>query len=139
MIRLRELLSESSKECRHHRNLLNIHITFLGWLIECSGFLVMAIGTHFLGHSSSSGTMILQTLTLIIYYNVLPCVFLINHNSNIKISLADSRYYHMLLGLFNCQRNVQNEMVDVAAIQNDPIRLVDTNGNDHNQLNQDQN
>ena len=127
MIRLRELLSESSKECRHHRNLLNIHITFLGWLVECSGFLMMVIGSHFLGHSSSSRTMILQTLTIIIFFNVLPCVFLINTNSDKKISLANSRYYHMFLGFFKCQRNIPNENVDVEVNQNNPRQLDDTN------------
>ena len=137
MIRLRKLLSESDKKTRHIRNLFNIHITFLGWLVECSGFLVMFIGTHVMGHSSSTRTMILQTLTLIIYFNVLPCVFLINNNSDIKISLTNSRYYHMFLRFFKCQQNVHNENVDVEDKQNNPRQLDDTNDDDHNPLNQD--
>ena len=123
MITLHKLLSESSKETRHHRHLLNIHITFLGWLVECSGFLMMVIGSHFLGHSSSSRTMILQTLTIIIFFNVLPCVFLINNNSDKKINLADSRYYHMFLGFFKCKRKIANENVDAEVNQNNPRQL----------------
>ena len=44
----------------------------------------------------------MQTLTYVIYFNILPCVLLVN-DSDFKGQLAESRWYNTFLSLFNCQ------------------------------------
>ena len=110
MIKLRKILSDSSKNERHRHNLFNIHITFLGWLVEFVGIFVIILGSFILGHSSPFTTLILQTLTITIYFNILPLVFLINH-SDLKSDIADSKYYYRILEFFNSQHHRENEVV----------------------------
>ena len=85
MLRLRKVLSDSAKDIRHRRNLINIHITFLGWLVEFKGFFLIMLGSFVLGSRSPLTTLFLQTLTIIIYFNILPLAFLIN-DPDIKAS-----------------------------------------------------
>ena len=108
MMRLRDLLSESCKAKRHRRNLFNIHVTILGWLVESSGTFIILLGSFFLGNTSHSITLLLQTLSLIIQYNILPLVFLIN-DPDLKVNMADSRFYIMVLKFLNWQHNSQIE------------------------------
>ena len=108
MMRLKNVLSDSCKLRRRRRNLINIHITFLGWLVESFGFILILLGSFILGHSSPSITLILQTLTIIVQTNILPLVFLIN-DPELKANIVDSRYYLMFLNCLNLQKNSQNK------------------------------
>ena len=101
MVRLRKLLADSSKARRHRRKILNVQITFLAWLAESIGFLVIFLGTFILGHESNTFNFFMQSLTLIIYFNILPSIFLIN-DSDIKSSIVESNLYGRILTLFNC-------------------------------------
>ena len=101
--KLRKLLSDSSKHMRHRRFLINIHIAFLGWLIEFSGFFLLILGSFILGHGSALVTLILQTTTFFIYFNILPCIYLIN-DEDLKSSIAESRHYFNFLKFFNCEK-----------------------------------
>ena len=100
LVKLRKLLSESSKSLRHRRNLINIHITFLTWLVECIGFFFIVLGSAILGHNNSIATLSLQTLTLLFFFNIVPCTFLIN-KSDLKGTMADSKWYISFLNLFH--------------------------------------
>ena len=105
MMKLRQLLTDTEKDKRHRQNLFNIHITVFGWLVEFSGGFVMVLGSLILGQERSSYiTLSLQTLTIIIYFNILPCVFLIN-DFDVKTNIASSSYYIMILEAFNCHRS----------------------------------
>ena len=106
MVRLRDVLSDAAKDIRYRRNLINIHITFLGWIVEFSGYFIIVLGAFILGHSSSFTNLILQSLTISIYFNVLPLVFLIN-DSELKEKIAEHEYYLKILRYFNCQHSVQ--------------------------------
>ena len=101
--KLRKLLSDSSKHMRHRRFLINIHIAFLGWLIEFSGFFLLILGSFVLGHGNALVTLILQTTTLFIYFNILPCIYLIN-DEDLKSSIAESSHYFNFLKLFNWEK-----------------------------------
>ena len=100
--KLRKSLSDSSKNMRHRRHLINIHIAVLGWITELSTFLVLILGSFILGHGNTLVTMILQTITYFLYFNLLPCIYLIN-GDDLKDSLVESSYYLTFLKLFNCE------------------------------------
>ena len=99
LVKLRKLLSESSKSRRHRRNLINIHITILSWLVEFIAFFFVLLGSFILGHDNSIVTLSLQSLTILFYFNILPCIFLIN-DSDFKGLMAESRWYISFLSLF---------------------------------------
>ena len=123
MIKLKKLLSNSSKARRHRRKILNVQITFLAWLVESIGFLVIFLGTFILGHENNIFNFCMQTLTLIIYFILLPLVFLIN-DFDIKSTIADSHTYERILNMFHCNYtnsidgNAENSVV-AHQIQNE--------------------
>ena len=101
LFRLRKLLTTSSKERRHRRRLLSIQITFTAWLAESMGFLVIFLGTFILGHESNVFNFIMQTLTLTIYFIILPSVFLLN-DFDVKSEIVESNWYSTVLTVFHC-------------------------------------
>ena len=96
IIKLKKILSKSSKARRHRRNLLNIQITTLAWFIEFLGFYSFLLGSFILGHTNTSVTFLLQVLTTILNFILLPCIFLIS-SSQFKAIIADSNWYQILV------------------------------------------
>ena len=111
MVKLRNLLDDSAKARRHHKNLLNVQVTFLAWFAESMGFLIIFLGTFVLGHENNFVNFCMQTLTLVVYFNILPCVFLIKDSSELKIDILDSSWYDNILGMFCCRYNKKEDGV----------------------------
>ena len=107
MIKLKKLLNNSSKARRHRRKILNVQVTFLAWLVESIGFLVIFLGTFILGHENNIFNFFMQTLTLIIYFILLPLVILLN-DFDTKSTIVDSQTYEKILNTFHC--NYMNSM-----------------------------
>ena len=101
--KLRKLLSDSSKDIRHRRHLIQIHVTILGWLTEFMGFVLIFLGSYILGHGDAVVTLILQSLTIFIYFHVVPCIYLIN-DSDLKANFAETKVYFNFLKLFKSER-----------------------------------
>ena len=95
------MLRETSVVQRHNRIMLSIHINFLAWVTEFIGFFIIFLGTFLLGHENNIVNFSLQTLTIIIYFNLLPCVFLLN-TPEFKDFVIGSSGYVKCLRLFNC-------------------------------------
>ena len=127
MKRLRKLLDESTKDRRHRRVLLNIHITTLTWLIEFSGFFFVVLGGFFLGHENDTVTFILQTLSLLFFFIIQPCAIWIN-DSALKGTILESQWYSSFLGYFNCQARPPDD-------QNEEIENEDRDGAINNEEN----
>ena len=114
MRKLKRLLSDSSKAIRHRRNILNILIQILAWLVELVGFLTIFLGSFIFGHKNSVVTQSLQTLTLLFYFVILPTTFLIN-GYDFKNAIAESRWYPTLVKtcfpwvLRSLHRDIEND------------------------------
>ena len=94
--------------------MINLHIAVLGWLVELSGFLFIILGSFILGHGNVTITLTLQTFTMFMMFNILPCVYLIN-DEDLKIRIAESRYYFNFLKFFNMEKNrIANAENEVA-------------------------
>ena len=102
MMRLKTLLSDSSKAKRNRRHTLNIQITFLAWLVEFFGFFLIVLGSFILGHENSIVTMVMQTLTMSLFMIILPCIVLLNSTS-VKAGIVESRWYLSLSNFLGCQ------------------------------------
>ena len=90
MEKLRNLISGDTKARRYRRIVLNLHITYLAWAVESTGFLFGALMT-FLQHENNK-TRVLQIVTGIIYFILVPSTYLINSN-DIKATMVDSKLY----------------------------------------------
>ena len=93
MFRLRKLMAESTKDRRNRCNILNIQIAILAWFVEFIGFLGIVLGSVILGHGDLLVTFSLQTFSMSIYFIILPYIYLINEQSNLKSTIADSNFY----------------------------------------------
>ena len=100
--KIRKMLNDSSVQRRHQRIMLNIHISFLAWLTEFFGFFLLFLGIYVVGHENNIVTYSMQILTLIVYFNLLPSVLLMN-SSEFKDPASESPVYERFLGLFNWQ------------------------------------
>ena len=92
MRKLKNLLSETNRAIRHQRNILNLLITMLAWLVELFGGLTLVLGAFVFGHGNHIVTLLLQTLSLLFYFVVLPSTFLFNVDEW-KEAILESRWY----------------------------------------------
>ena len=115
MVKFRKLLADSSKARRHRRNVVNLQITFLAWLIEVIGFFIVFLGIFILGHENNIVNLSMQLLTMIVYFNVLPCIFLIN-DSDVKAQIVESNWYNRFLDIANLQYTGPTDNEDAEEI-----------------------
>ena len=128
MLKLKKLLSDASRTYRHRRNVLNIMITMLAWLVEFIGGLTIFLGSFVFGHGNSVITLTLQTLTLVFYFDILPCTFLINEEEW-KISMLDNYWYTQFIKVFDsCLSNrfkpfgtPKNDLIEDNNPQNEAL------------------
>ena len=128
MLKLKKLLSDASRTYRHRRNVLNIMITMLAWLVEFIGGLTIFLGSFVFGHGNSVITLTLQTLTLVFYFDILPCTFLINEEEW-KISMLDNYWYTQFIKVFDsCLSNrfkpfgtPKNDLIEDNNPQNEAV------------------
>ena len=99
MIRLKNLLSDSSKTRRSRRNVLNIQITILGWLVEVLGFAIILVGTAIVGHGNAVVTMALQAFSMLFNAILLPSTMLVN-SLEVKNAIVESRWYITFIDQF---------------------------------------
>ena len=130
-MKLRKFVAFSSRARRYRRRVLNIQITFLVWLAESIGFLIIFLGTFILGHASNVFNFFMQTLTLVIYFIFIPSVFLLN-DFDTKSKIVDSSWYQTFLASCKCNyieaidTNVRNNhdcilnVPETAKENNDP-------------------
>ena len=102
MTRLRKLLDGSAKARRHRRNILNIQITIFAWLVEFFGFFFGFILVMIIGYRNSMVTFVVQTYTLLFYFTILPCVYIIR-DPEMKSTIIESSWYQAYLRKFHWQ------------------------------------
>ena len=103
---MKENLNDSHKARRHRRNMLNIQITFLAWLFETIGFFILFLGQFILGHENNIVIFSMQTLSVMIYFNILPSILILN-DTNFKNVIVDSQWYDHFLKGFGCHYKTQ--------------------------------
>ena len=124
MVKLRKLLSESSKIRRHRRILLNIHITFLAWALEVFGFLVGFTFGMIIGHQNNS-TRGVQMILSVIYLIIVPGAHIIN-SIDVKQRIVQSNIY---IGFVNKVYGPLTSKVVPINNVNEPNRIVHDGAN----------
>ena len=111
MLKLKNLLSDTKRALRHQRNVLNVLITMLAWLVELFGGLTLVLGSFIFGHGNTIVTLSLQTLSLLFYFVILPCAFLINVDEW-KEAILENKWYPRLIRVldsYTSSRTGQND------------------------------
>ena len=67
------------------------------------GFILIFLGSYILGHGNTIVTLIFQSLTIFIFFDVVPCIYLIN-DSDLKANIAETKTYFNFLRLFKSER-----------------------------------
>ena len=123
MIKLRKLLSSTSRSRRNRKNILNIQITILSWLVEFTGFLLVFLGSFILRRKDSIVTGSMQTFTFFVYFVMVPSVFLVN-DPYIKGVIVESKWYIWLLDFFSLEDTFE-ELSEEAVDENLPEGNID--------------
>ena len=111
MLKLKNLLSDTNRALRHQRNVLNLLITMLAWLVELFGGLTLVLGSFIFGHGNSIVTLFLQTLSLLFYFVILPCTFLINVDKW-KEAILDNKWYSRFIRVLDSYTSSCNRQND---------------------------
>ena len=117
------------------RNLKRLTVMFFAlgipWLVESLGFLVIFLGTFILGHESNIFNFFMQTLTLLIYFIILPLVFLLN-DFDMKSQIVESNWYGTMLTFFNCNYIKPMDNGEDSNIVNDAAAEENSNRDENN-------
>ena len=97
--RLDKLLSEKTKARRRKLNDVNIKVTFMTWLIEFIGSILLTLIPKLFGHGQV-GTAAGAILTFSFYFVLLPFCYLVN-NSDIKNTIVEESWLHAIRGIFS--------------------------------------
>ena len=124
--RLRKNLSNTAKSIRHRRSMVNIHITFLTWIIEVVSGLMVFVGIHLLGIENHIVTFSLHILGHVINFIILPAIYLVN-NEDTKIEVIESRWYNSILDIFKCQYSNQTEIDDKNTVAPEQLEFENDN------------
>ena len=112
--KIRKMLSPESIDERHRRRLVNIHVTVIHWMTEFIAFFVVVLGSFVFGHGNATLTLCFQTTSNFFQFNLLPCVFLINH-SDVKWRMAESKFYIQFLRIFRIYKSFGENNKDEEA------------------------
>ena len=97
MTRLKKLLNTSSKIRRNRRKLLVLQIQIFAWLIEFIAGIVGLI--MIMGPITEPSANVIGVFTTIVYFVLVPSVFLIN-NEDLKSKIIDNEIYLTITNKF---------------------------------------
>ena len=120
MVRLRKLLTNSKKVRRRRRIFLNMHITFVTWLLEFIGGFAGVL-MIFLPHENRT-TRGLQLFTGFMYFLIVPSAYLIN-SSDVKNLIIDNPTYLKFTNRFFPRIN------QIVPVNNNPDQELQNNAN----------
>ena len=98
------MLSEKTKVRRRKLIEVNIKVTFLLWLIEFVGSIILIFVPTIFGHGQT-GTTTGNIFVVMFYFVLLPFCYLVN-TSDVKLTIAEESWYLAMRGIFN-RSNVQ--------------------------------
>ena len=98
------MLSERTKVRRRKLIDVNIMVTFILWLIEFVGSILMIFVPKIFDHGQV-GTTAGNIFVVLFYFVLLPFFYLVN-SSDVKLTIAEESWFRAIRGIFN-RSNVQ--------------------------------
>ena len=93
------MLSEKAKARRRKLSDVNIRVTFIIWLIEFVGSLLIPFIPKLFAHGQP-GAAVEGTVIFSLYFVILPLAYLMN-NSDIKNTIVEENWLYAIRGIFN--------------------------------------
>ena len=91
-------MSDKSRIRRRKLFDVNIKITFMVWLTEFIGSILLVFIPKIFGHGQV-GTVAGSALTVTFYFVLLPFLYLVN-DSDVKNTITDESWFHAIRGIF---------------------------------------
>ena len=98
------MLSERTKVRRRKLIDVNIMVTFILWLIEFVGSILMIFVPKIFDHGQV-GTTAGNIFVVLFYFVILPFFYLVN-SSDVKLTIAEESWFRAIRGIFN-RTNIQ--------------------------------
>lgn len=92
----------------------NIKVTIIVWLVEFLGCMTLALEFFVIGSRSNAITGLLRTLTMLIYFVVMPCTFLINCSEG-KNTIVDNNWREALAGIFKSTKEGDQRRSQISS------------------------
>ena len=92
-------MSDKSKIRRRKLTEVNIRVTFVVWLTECVGSIILIFGSTIFGHGQV-GTGTAHIFAMAFYFVLLPFLYLVN-DSDVKNTIAEDNWFRAIRGIFN--------------------------------------
>ena len=121
MIKLRKLLCDSSKVKRRRRILLSMQMTFLAWVVEFLGFVFILLGIFIIGKNNNIITFVIQTVTALLIFILVPSTYLINNSSFKSLVLKNKLYLSLIDKLFHVPINQPNSADHNPNLHNENV------------------
>ena len=96
---LEKLLSDKTKIRRRKLTEVNIGVTFIVWLTEFVGSLLMIFAPTVFGHAQV-GTAAGSTTVVAFYFVILPFLYLVN-DSDVKNTIVEDNWVRAIRGIFS--------------------------------------
>ena len=103
--KLKDVLSEQFRNRRARLCQVNIKVNLIVWLVEFFGCMTLAIDFLLVGSRSSLATATLGTLTVLLYFILLPFTFLINCSRGIN-TIVDKNWTDAIKTHFKANKDI---------------------------------
>ena len=98
------MLSDNSKIRRRKLTDINIKVTFIVWLAEFVGSILLIFVPSWAGHGQF-GNSVQNVFGTVFYFVLLPFLYLVN-DSDVKNTITDDSWFGAIRGIFN-RTNIQ--------------------------------
>ena len=99
------LLSDHTKIRRRKLNRVNIKVTFIVWVTEFVGSMLLLLIPKLFGHSQV-GTATGYIISTAFYFVILPFLYLVN-DEDVKKRITDDSWFRAIKGIFNKTNKVE--------------------------------
>ena len=107
----------------HHQNRRSqicqvcIKVNFIAWLVEFSGCLTLTVDLLLVGSKSNAATEVLGKLTMLCFFVLLPCTFLINSSEGIN-AIVDYSWGDAMMRIFKPTKEIEKPVAGQNAKMN---------------------
>ena len=104
----RHLLNDMSKKVLSERFInrrakicqINIKVNFISWVVEFLGCMTMALNFLVIGTKNNELAGFVKTITMLVFFVILPCTFLVNSSAGIN-TIVDDSWFNAMSRLIN--------------------------------------
>jgi hypothetical protein len=98
-----------------------MQMTFLAWVVEFLGFVFILLGIFIIGKNNNIITFVIQTVTALLIFILVPSTYLINNSSFKSLVLKNKLYLSLIDKLFHVPINQPNSADHNPNLHNENV------------------